>query len=93
MVPNRATHLKYKNVFILQLTWNFSRAIIHTLTFRSVHLQKESLFQKITQYIEFFMLLHDFIVTMMTSSSQFKQFFKGVDLNPSYAPVTCVIHD
>ena len=75
MVPLHATHLKYKNIFTLQLTCNF-------------HLQKENLFQEITQYLEFFMVLHVFKVTMMTPSSKFKQYFEGVDLNPSYAPAT-----
>ena len=65
-----------------------SGAVIYTLTFPSVHLQK-SLLQETTQYLEFIMLLHDVIsIKMIRPVSKCKQYFlEGVDLNPGYTPV------
>ena len=48
------------NIFTLELTCNFSGAVIYTLTFSSVYLQKSA-----TQYLEFSMLLHDVISVKM----------------------------
>lgn len=48
----------------------------------------KSLFQEATQYVDVFMLLLVISVTMMTSSSKFKQYFKwmGQFLNRGYVP-------
>ena len=53
MIPNRVTHLKGKTIFTLQLTCNCSHVVINTLTYPSVHMQKENLFQEITQCLVF----------------------------------------
>ena len=74
----------------MDILWKYRRALDNSLkTMRKVCISTKSPHQKIRwNYGILRDVLHGIInVIMRTLSSRFKQYFEGVDLNPSHAPV------